>query len=432
MYEIAYAAASNRLCLFTGTGFSKSVSDGEAPGWKNLLEELCDLLPAKNNPKSALFPARENSPLSLEEAAQVISLKLTQKNRDINLEIAKIIEPLDIDGNVEEIQKFFAENPFRVITTNYDKLAELLVGEARVQSITPGLPIPRSSAEVKVYHVHGSIDSPQNMVVTSDDYFKFMNGDSYFSRKLSTILHENTVVILGYSLADTNLKRIISDYKSFSKNHVIGSNLFFVSRSSVDQNIKDFYFHCFGIRVIDEIEIEHFFAKLNRNIPTVKSIITRSHRSIDKVIHQGYSFKDSFVKLEDSFFRFISSLSAKGLSFDNERVVEVIGEILKRKKEMTSESGAWEQYEHLASWLIYLGSFFEIRETSIKSIYLRAVKRSMQTMSKDKHFGYSWKAYELWQAGWSSINASNRALVKSYVEDQRLDSDAQSIVNSVS
>lgn len=431
MYEIAYAAASNRLCLFTGTGFSKAISDCEAPGWQNLLEDLCDLLPANNNPKPTLFPEGENSPLSLEEAAQVVSLKLTQVSRDINLEIAKIIEPLDIDGDVEEIRKFFEENPFRVITTNYDKLAELLAGEARVQSITPGLPIPRSSAEVKVYHVHGSVDSPENMIVTSDDYFKFMNGDSYFSRKLSTILHENTVVILGYSLADTNLKRIISDYKSFSKNHVIGSNLFFVSRSAVDQNIKDFYFHCFGIRVIDGIEIELFFGKLNRNIPTVKSIVARSHRSIDKVIHQGHSFKDSFVKLEDSFFRFISSLSAKGLSLNNERVVEVIGEILKRKKEMTSESGAWEQYEHLASWLVYLGSFFEIRETSIEAIYLKAVKRSMETMSKNKYFGYSWKAYELWQAGWSSINASNRALIKKYVENQGLDTDAQHIVNSV-
>lgn len=431
IYEIAYAAASNRLCLFTGTGFSKSVSDGKAPGWKSLLEDLCDLLPPINNPKLALFPPRKNSPLSLEEAAQVISLKLNQEKRDINLEIAKTIEPLGIGGHVDETQNFFKNHSFRVITTNYDKLSEILAGETRVQSITPGLPIPRSSAEVKVYHVHGSIDSPQNMVVTSDDYFKFMNGDSYFSRKLSTILHENTVVILGYSLADTNLKRIISDYKSFSKNHVIGSNLFFVSRNPVEQNIKDFYFHCFGIRVIDDIEIEHFFGRLNRNIPTVKNIISRSYKSIDRVIHKNYSFKDSFVKLEDSFFRFISSLSAKGLSLDNKRVVEVIGEILKSKKEMTLASGAWEQYEHLASWLIYLGSFFEIRDTSIKSIYLKAVKRSMETMSKDKYYGYSWKAYDLWQAGWSSINASNRALIKAYVEDQSLDADAQSIVNSI-
>lgn len=27
IYEIAYAAANNRLCLFTGTGFSKALND---------------------------------------------------------------------------------------------------------------------------------------------------------------------------------------------------------------------------------------------------------------------------------------------------------------------------------------------------------------------------------------------------------------------
>lgn len=133
-------------------------------------------------------------------------------------------------------------------------------------SLTPGLPIPRSSARVKVYHVHGSIDSPENMVVTSDDYFKFIHSESYFSRKLSTVLHENTVVILGCSLGDANLKSIISDYKGFSKNHVIGSNIFLVSRSKVDQPVKDYYAHCYGIRVIDETECHDFFSKLSSEI----------------------------------------------------------------------------------------------------------------------------------------------------------------------
>ena len=89
------------------------------------------------------------------------------------------------------------------------------------------------------------------MVITSEDYFKFLNNDSYFSRKLSTVLHENTTVILGYSLGDTNLKAIINDYKGFSKSHVVGSNIFLISRNAVDQNVKDYYSHCYGIRVLD-------------------------------------------------------------------------------------------------------------------------------------------------------------------------------------
>lgn len=45
IFEIAYAAATNRLCLFTGTGLSKEVSIGSVPTWKGLLEALCNSLP---------------------------------------------------------------------------------------------------------------------------------------------------------------------------------------------------------------------------------------------------------------------------------------------------------------------------------------------------------------------------------------------------
>lgn len=69
LFEIAYAAATNRLCLFTGTGFSKEVSNGDAPTWKGLLEELCDILPNTDKLKTSLFPKEKPSPLSLEETA---------------------------------------------------------------------------------------------------------------------------------------------------------------------------------------------------------------------------------------------------------------------------------------------------------------------------------------------------------------------------
>lgn len=70
LFEIAYAAATNRLCLFTGTGFSKEVSSGDAPTWKGLLEELCDILPNADKLKASLFPEEKPSPLSLNSCAK--------------------------------------------------------------------------------------------------------------------------------------------------------------------------------------------------------------------------------------------------------------------------------------------------------------------------------------------------------------------------
>lgn len=431
LFEIAYAVATNRLCLFTGTGFSKAVTENRAPSWQGLLEDLCELLPDSNELKKSLFPKDKESPLSLEEIAQVISIQLSHCDKNIHEEAAKLISEIELSDENDHISSFFSEREFRVVTTNYDKLAEELTGENECQSIAPGLPIPRSSADVKVYHVHGSVDSPDNMVLTSEDYFKFINGDSYFSRKLSTVLHENTVVILGYSLGDTNLKAIISEYKSFSKSHVIGSNIFLVSRSSVDQHVKDYYSHCYGIRVLDNLDVHDFFKKLNKKTPKVERIADKSIKSIRKVVYKNYHFKEAFLKLEDSFYRVISSLSAEGLSLEDERVVKVIGDVIDAKRELTTEHNAWVQYEHLARWLIYLGTILEIKGTSIEAIYLKAVLRSMNTMSNRLIIGYSWHAYKAWKNRWPSIISSNRSLIKKHIKAKTSDSDALSIINSI-
>jgi hypothetical protein len=430
MFEIAYAAASNRLCFFTGTGFSKAITDNGAPSWQGLLEDLCDLHPQGDAIKYSLFPNGEIGDLSLEEAAQVISIELDSIDKNIHEEVARVIEDIELDGDNKHVSAYFTANEFRVVTTNYDKLAEKLAGEERCQSIAPGLPIPKSSSKVKVYHVHGSVDSPENMVITSEDYFKFINNKSYFSQKLSTVLHENTVVILGYSLGDTNLKAIMSECNGFSKSHLVGSNIFLVSRSTVGQHVKDYYAHCYGIRVIDNLAIPGFFEKLNVAAPKVASIVARSLRGIKAVVHDGKTFKDTFLKLEDSFPQVIASISAKGFSLNNEKVVAVIGGIIGKKLTFTGEHNAWEQYEHLARWLIYLGSIFEIKGSSIEETYLEAVLHSMQTMSKKLVMGYSWHAYNSWANRWASIMSTNRSLIKKFIESKTSDPDALSIVRS--
>lgn len=63
-FEIAYAAVSKGLCLFTGTGFSKAVTDNAAPTWKALLLDLCDLCDNPTALKDALSFCRRCAALS--------------------------------------------------------------------------------------------------------------------------------------------------------------------------------------------------------------------------------------------------------------------------------------------------------------------------------------------------------------------------------
>jgi hypothetical protein len=427
-FEIAYAAISNRLCFFTGTGFSKAVSNNQAPSWQGLLEACCLLTPRGDNLKMALFPDDGKNPLSLEEAAQVISIELTNIGKNLNQEISKIISAIELQGDNSAISNFLSSRACLVVTTNYDKLAEKLAGEDGCQSLTPGLPIPRSSARTKVYHVHGSTDSPENMVVTSDDYFKFINGSSYFSKKLSTVLHENTVVILGYSLGDNNLKAIISDYKGFSRSHVIGSNILLVSRSAVDQSVKDYYAHCYGIRVLDSTEVHAFFQSLNSYLPSAEKCTESSVGNIKQVVLGKQEFTKSFLRIENAFYEIVSSISAIGVSIEHVEVVRALGKIIEYKSELTNENNAWEQYEHLARWLIYLGSILEIGGTSIEKVFLDAVLISMTTMRSVSYIGYSWHAYNSWNNRWPSIIAKNRSLIRSHIEKNTGWSDALAVV----
>lgn len=428
-FEIAYATVSNRICFFTGTGFSKAVTENQAPSWQKLLEMLCDLCEEPEEIKEALFPTGKDMPLSLEESAQAIEIELLKNDKQIHEETAKIIKGISLSGDNTEIIKFINNHPYRAITTNYDKLLEKLTGEEEeYHSLTPGLPIPRYNARAKIYHVHGSIDAPESMVITSDNYFKFINNESYFSRKLSTTLHENTVVILGYSLGDTNLKAIINDYRMFSKSHTIGSNIFLISRSKVNNKLKDFYSHCYGIRVIDNIEIQDFFKQLNESLPEAEKCVKASLKKIREVIYEDQSFTKDFLIREDAFFEVIASISAIGLSINDHRVVKALAEIIKSKTELTENYNAWDQYEHLARWLIYLATILEIQNTSLEEVFLSSTLRSMTTMRKVGHIGYSWHAYNSWDSRWNNITASNRALIKKNIIKNTTWGDALSIV----
>ena len=226
------------------------------------------------------------------------------------------------------------------------------------------------------------------------------------------------------------MKAIISDYKGFSRSHVIGSNIFLISRSKIDQHIKDYYAHCYGIRVLDQIEVHDFFKSLNAALPEAETRVAQSVDNIRKVVFEDSSFTKDYLKIENTFFEIVSSLAAIGVSINDVRVVKALGNIIQAKIELTQESGAWVQYEHLARWLAYLASILELKGTSIEKIYLEAALRSMKAMRKERYKGYSWHAYESWSNRWSGIIASNRALIRKHIEAKTDWSDALAIVRS--
>lgn len=88
------------------------------------------------------------------------------------------------------------------------------------------------------------------------------------------------------------------------------------------QPIKDYYFSCFGIRVIDKTEVFDFFRKLNKKIPEAKN--KRQIEALNQIGNKnGREYKIEFLKLEDSFYHIISSISSSGYSWNDEKVLNV-------------------------------------------------------------------------------------------------------------
>ncbi len=75
-------------------------------------------------------------------------------------------------------------------------------------------------------------------------------------------------------------------------------------------------------------------------------------------------------------------------------VIRFLKDTIQRKHEFTNETGAWDQYDHLADWLVQLGCVMDLEGTALESTYLDAVTASFHSMSKTKRFGKSWDAYK--------------------------------------
>jgi hypothetical protein len=132
------------------------------------------------------------------------------------------------------------------ITTNYDhSMYESLIDQGKKpviefcrwndlaemkgnQSIFEENDIKFDSQSPLIYHLHGEIDNPQSMVLTEDDYLNFIvklyvDIDQLFPAEIRNAFVSNSLVFIGYSLSDWNLRiilrRIAEGMKSASRTH---------------------------------------------------------------------------------------------------------------------------------------------------------------------------------------------------------------------
>ena len=63
--------------------------------------------------------------------------------------------------------------------------------------------------KAKLYKLRGSIERPESLVLTEDDYEKFYDDDESLSVVLQGLLATKTILFVGYNLDDPHFKRLL-------------------------------------------------------------------------------------------------------------------------------------------------------------------------------------------------------------------------------
>lgn len=104
-----------------------------------------------------------------------------------------------------------------IITTNYDTLMEQIFPNFTTYTGQNDLITSQLTLVRDIYKIHGSAEDPSSIVLTYDDYKKFLEINKYLVAKIMTIFVENPIIFLGYSIGDYNVQTILSDIMKIAK-----------------------------------------------------------------------------------------------------------------------------------------------------------------------------------------------------------------------
>ncbi|MCK2200195.1 SIR2 family protein [Corynebacterium callunae] len=168
-----------------------------------------------------------------------------------------------------------------VVTTNYDTYSESIFPDFDPFVGQSELLFGNAQFVGEIYKIHGSVDNPESIIITEEDYEDMDARNKYLAAKLLTIFAEHPVIFVGYSVNDDYIQDILSDLVSAvggGKVAELGSRIYFVdwepddskdpSISSTQLERGKHLLPITQIRTHDFKWIWDVLSQLERNFPT--------------------------------------------------------------------------------------------------------------------------------------------------------------------
>ncbi|KAA8596893.1 hypothetical protein F0Z19_4472 [Vibrio cyclitrophicus] len=200
--NIKQANEDDRLAIFVGAGVSKS-SDTDyirLPSWSDLITEL----------KSDLAITEELDYLKL---AQLYYLEFGEQtyNQTLKKYFPEDINPSSLHSAILKV------SPRVIITTNWDCIIENAIEQEGYlyDTICTDKDLVSSTSPNKYIKIHGDFKN-HNIVFKEDDYLNYSRNFPLIENYIKSIFSTHTVIFLGYSYNDINLKHVMKWIQSHS------------------------------------------------------------------------------------------------------------------------------------------------------------------------------------------------------------------------
>ncbi len=253
--DLYHAMNEKRLCIFVGAGVSKSSeADGiKFPSWKDLINLL----------QEDLELPEEQDYLKL---AQLYYLQFGKFSYYKKLESF-----FNIEASPSLVHQLILKlKPQHIVTTNWDCLLERSISKSLdlYEVIASDEELSKSSTPNKLLKMHGDFEH-NNIVFKEDDYLNYEVNFPLLSNYIKGILSTNTVLFVGYSYNDINLKLIMTWLKNHSQ---FRQPMYLLTFNESKTQIK--YLENHGIQPVVVPKVERKYEQLDSYSCRVASFIS--------------------------------------------------------------------------------------------------------------------------------------------------------------
>jgi len=191
--------ANQNAVFFCGAGLSRGMEGEQGfPGGRDLARDMAEKL---------LGRTVGDESLDLKQIAQEVIWDDNSSRHRLN----KYLQDTFTKPTVKPLRahEYLAYLECNVITTNYDRLIERAFSNAgkRCGTIVREDDLTRMR-DVNVVKIHGCVTHLDTVVITEEDYYRWLVSDSEIKTLVRLWFLQRPIVFIGFSLSDPNLRQL--------------------------------------------------------------------------------------------------------------------------------------------------------------------------------------------------------------------------------